>query len=107
MLKKAPLIIKPYLPDLRDISYPKKPNVPTLSPIAENYTQGLNERINHRSWRTSDFTIKNGKIYRQNTEQYKLEKAAYKAQKSSLNKFQKFIFEIVNSNFIATYYTSD
>jgi hypothetical protein len=48
MLKKAPLMIKPYLPDLRDISYPKKPNIPTLSPIAESYTQGLNERINHR-----------------------------------------------------------
>jgi hypothetical protein len=38
MLKKAPLIIKPCLPDLRDISYPKKPNIPTLSLIAENYT---------------------------------------------------------------------
>jgi hypothetical protein len=49
MLKKALLIIKPYLPDLRNISYPKKPNIPTLSPIAEGYTQGLNERTDHRS----------------------------------------------------------
>jgi hypothetical protein len=38
MLKEAPLMIKPYLPDLRDISYPKKPDIPTLSPIAEGYT---------------------------------------------------------------------
>jgi hypothetical protein len=38
MLKEAPLMIKPYLPDLRDISYLKKPNIPTLSPIAEGYT---------------------------------------------------------------------
>jgi hypothetical protein len=51
-------------PDLRDISYPKKPNIPTLSLIAENYIQGLNERINYRSWRTSDFIIKGRKIYR-------------------------------------------
>jgi hypothetical protein len=38
MLKKAFLIIKPCLPDLRNISYPKKPNIPTLFPIAEDYT---------------------------------------------------------------------
>jgi hypothetical protein len=87
MLKKAPLIIKPCLPDLRNISYPKKPNNPTPSPIAENYTQGLNERIDHHSWRTSDLTTENGKIYQQNIKQYKLEEAAYKVQKSSLNKF--------------------
>jgi hypothetical protein len=68
MLKEAPLMIKPYLPDLRDISYPKKPNIPTLSPIAESYTQGLNECINHRSWRASDLITKGGKIYRQNIE---------------------------------------
>jgi hypothetical protein len=37
VLKKAPLIIKPYLPDLRDISYLKKPNIPTLFLIAEGY----------------------------------------------------------------------
>jgi hypothetical protein len=37
MLKKAPLIIKPCLPDLRDIFYLKKPNIPTLSLIAEGY----------------------------------------------------------------------
>jgi hypothetical protein len=67
MLKEAFLMIKPYLPDLRNISYLKKPNIPTLSPIAEDYTQGLDERIDHRSWRTSDFIIEGGKIYRQNT----------------------------------------
>jgi hypothetical protein len=49
MLKEAPLMIKPCLPNLRDIFYPKKPNIPTLSPIAEGYIQGLNERIDHRS----------------------------------------------------------
>jgi hypothetical protein len=49
MLKEAFLMIKPYLPDLRDISYPKKLNIPTLSLIAEGYIQGLNERINYRS----------------------------------------------------------
>jgi hypothetical protein len=70
VLKEAPLIIKPCLPDLRDIFYLKKPNIPTLSPIAEGYTQGLDERIDHRSWRASDFTTKGGKIYRQNTKQY-------------------------------------
>jgi hypothetical protein len=43
-------------------------NIPTLSPIAEGYTQGLDERINYRSWRASDFTIEGGKIYRQNIE---------------------------------------
>jgi hypothetical protein len=37
MLKKAPLIIKPYLLDLRNISYLKKPNIPTLFLIAESY----------------------------------------------------------------------
>jgi hypothetical protein len=37
VLKEAPLIIKPCLPDLRNISYPKKPNIPTLFPIAESY----------------------------------------------------------------------
>jgi hypothetical protein len=37
MLKKAFLMIKPYLPDLRNIFYPKKPNIPTLFPIAEGY----------------------------------------------------------------------
>jgi hypothetical protein len=68
MFKKAPLMIKPYLPDLRNISYLKKPNIPTLSPIAESYTQGLNERIDYRSWRASDFTIEGGKIYRQDIE---------------------------------------
>jgi hypothetical protein len=107
MLKKAPLIIKPYLPDLRNISYPKKPNIPTLFPIVESYTQGLNERIDHRSWRASDLTTKGGKIYRQDTEQYKLEEAAYRAQRSSLDKFQKFIFETVNPDFTAIYYTPD
>jgi hypothetical protein len=49
VLKEALLMIKPYLPDLRDISYPKKPNIPTLFPIAEGYIQGLDERIDHRS----------------------------------------------------------
>jgi hypothetical protein len=49
MLKEALLMIKPCLPDLKEISYPKKPNIPTLSSIAEGYTQGLNERIDHRS----------------------------------------------------------
>jgi hypothetical protein len=68
ILKKAPLMIKPCLPDLRNIFYPKKPNIPTLSPIAESYIQGLDERINHRLWRASDFTTEGGKIYRQNTE---------------------------------------
>jgi hypothetical protein len=101
VLKEAFLMIKSCLPDLRNISYLKKPNIPTLFPIAESYIQGLNERINHRLWRASDFIIKGGKIYRQNIEQYKLEEAAYKAQKSSLNKFQKFIFETVNSDFTA------
>jgi hypothetical protein len=38
MLKKAPLMIKLCLPDLRNISYLKKPNIPTLSLIAEGYT---------------------------------------------------------------------
>jgi hypothetical protein len=38
MLKEAPLMIKPCLPDLRNISYPKKPNIPTLFLIAESYT---------------------------------------------------------------------
>jgi hypothetical protein len=107
MLKKAPLIIKPCLPDLRNISYPKKPNIPTLFLIAESYTQGLNERINYRSWRASDLTTEGGKIYRQNTKQYKLEEAAYKAQKSSLDKFQKFIFETINPDFIAICCTPD
>jgi hypothetical protein len=65
MLKEAFLMIKPCLPDLRDIFYLKKPNIPTLSPIAEGYIQGLNERINYRPWRTSDFIIEGGKIYRQ------------------------------------------
>jgi hypothetical protein len=37
VLKEALLMIKPCLPDLRDISYPKKPNIPTLFPIAEGY----------------------------------------------------------------------
>jgi hypothetical protein len=68
VLKEAPLMIKPYLPDLRDIFYLKKPNIPTFSPIAESYTQGLNERIDHRLWRASDFTTKGGKIYRQDIE---------------------------------------
>jgi hypothetical protein len=68
MLKKAFLIIKPCLPDLQDIFYPKKPNISTLFLIAENYIQGLNERIDYRSWRTSDFTTEDGKIYRQNIE---------------------------------------
>jgi hypothetical protein len=107
MLEKAHLMIKPCLPDLRDISYPKKPNIPTLSPIAEGYIQGLDERTNHRPWRASDLTTEVGKIYRQNTEQYKLEEAAYRAQRSSLDKFQKFIFEIVNPDFTATYCTFD
>jgi hypothetical protein len=68
MLKKAFLIIKPYLPDLRNIFYLKKPYIPTLFPIVKGYTQGLNEHINYRSWRTSDFTTKGGKIYRQDIE---------------------------------------
>jgi hypothetical protein len=38
MLKEASLIIKPCLPDLRNISYPKKPNIPTFSLIAKSYT---------------------------------------------------------------------
>jgi hypothetical protein len=38
VLKEAPLMIKPCLPDLRDIFYPKKPNIPTFSLIAEGYT---------------------------------------------------------------------
>jgi hypothetical protein len=79
MLEEAFLMIKPCLPDLRDIFYPKKPNIPTLSSIAEDYTQGLNVRINHRPWRASDFTTEGGKIYRKNTKQYKLEETAYKA----------------------------
>jgi hypothetical protein len=66
VLKEAFLMIKPCLPDLRDIFYPKKPNISTLSLIAEGYIQGLDERIDYRSWRASDFIIKNGKIYRQN-----------------------------------------
>jgi hypothetical protein len=107
MLKEAPLMIKPCLPDLRDISYLKKPNIPMFSLIAEGYTQGLNERINHRSWRASDFIIKGGKIYRQDIKQYKLEEAVYKAQRSSLNKFQKFIFETVNPDFTAICCTPD
>jgi hypothetical protein len=37
VLEKASLMIKPCLPDLRDISYPKKPNIPTLFLIAEGY----------------------------------------------------------------------
>jgi hypothetical protein len=37
VFKKAPLIIKPYLPDLRDIFYLKKPDIPTLSLIAKGY----------------------------------------------------------------------
>jgi hypothetical protein len=37
VFKKALLMIKPCLPDLRDISYLKKPNIPTLSLIAEGY----------------------------------------------------------------------
>jgi hypothetical protein len=37
MLKEAFLMIKPYLPDLRDIFYPKKPNILTLFPIVEGY----------------------------------------------------------------------
>jgi hypothetical protein len=49
VLKEALLMIKPYLPDLRNISYLKKPNILTLSLIAEGYIQGLNERINYRS----------------------------------------------------------
>jgi hypothetical protein len=65
--------------DLRNISYPKKPNIPTLFLIAESYIQGLDERTNYRPWQTSDFIIEDGKIYRQDIEQYKLEKAAYKA----------------------------
>jgi hypothetical protein len=64
MLKKAPLMIKPCLPDLRDIFYLKKPNIPTLSSIAEGYTQDLDERIDYRPWRASDLITKNGKIYR-------------------------------------------
>jgi hypothetical protein len=72
-------MIKPCLPDLRNISYPKKPNIPTLSLIAEGYTQGLDVRTDHRPWRASDFTTEGGKIYRQNIEQYKLEEMAYKA----------------------------
>jgi hypothetical protein len=68
-------MIKPCLPDLRDISYPKKPNIPTLFPIAEGYTQGLNERIDYRPWRASDLIIEGGKIYRQDIEQYKLKKS--------------------------------
>jgi hypothetical protein len=107
MLEKALLIIKPCLPDLRKISYLKKPNIPTLFLIAKSYTQDLDERIDYRPWRASDLTIEERKIYRQNTEQYKLEKAAYKAQKSSLNKFQKFIFEIVNPDFTAICCTPD
>jgi hypothetical protein len=63
MLKEASLMIKPYLPDLRDIFYLKKPNIPTLFLIAEGYIQGLNERINYRSWRASDFITEGGKIY--------------------------------------------
>jgi hypothetical protein len=38
MLKEAFLMIKPWLPNLRDIFYPKKPNIPTLFPIAEGCT---------------------------------------------------------------------
>jgi hypothetical protein len=79
VLEEASLMIKPCLPDLRNISYPKKPNIPTLSPIAEGYIQGLNVRTDHRPWRASDLTIEGGKIYRQDIEQYKLEKTAYKA----------------------------
>jgi hypothetical protein len=37
VLKEAFLMIKPCLPDLRNIFYPKKPNIPTLSLIAEGY----------------------------------------------------------------------
>jgi hypothetical protein len=48
VLKEVPLMIKPYLPDLRDIFYSKKLNIPTLFPIAEGYIQGLNERIDYR-----------------------------------------------------------
>jgi hypothetical protein len=107
VLKEALLMIKPCLPDLRDISYLKKPNVPTLFSIAEGYTQGLDERIDHRSWRASDFITEGGKIYRQNTEQYKLEEATYRAQRSSLDKFQKFIFETVNPDFTAICCTFD
>jgi hypothetical protein len=68
MLEEASLMIKPCLPDLRNIFYPKKPNIPTLFLIAEGYTQGLNVRTDYRLWRASDFTTKGGKIYRQNTE---------------------------------------
>jgi hypothetical protein len=64
VLKEAPLMIKPCLPDLRNIFYPKKSNIPTLSLIAEGYIQGLNERIDYRLWRASDFIIEGGKIYR-------------------------------------------
>jgi hypothetical protein len=49
MLKEAFLMIKPCLPDLQDISYPKKPDIPTLFPIVEGYIQGRNERIDYRS----------------------------------------------------------
>jgi hypothetical protein len=38
VLKEAFLMIKPYLPDLRNISYLKKPNISTLSLIAKDYT---------------------------------------------------------------------
>jgi hypothetical protein len=79
MLEEAPLMIKPCLPDLRDISYPKKPNILKLFLIAEVYTQALNERINYGAQRASDLIIMGGKIYWQNIKQYQLEEAAYKA----------------------------
>jgi hypothetical protein len=37
MLEEALLIIKPYLPDLRNVSYSKKPNILTFFLIAEIY----------------------------------------------------------------------
>jgi hypothetical protein len=89
---------KPEIPDLRDRIYTKsavaKANAITKN--EKNYDKRYDQKRDGANWRSSDLINSGSKIYRQNINHYRIEKTAYKAQRSNLDKLQKFIFSIVN-----------
>jgi hypothetical protein len=77
--------------------------MPLQASIGNNdpdYEDNLDQRSDNMDWRLSHLTKGGLEIYKQDLEQYRFEELIFRAQRNSIDKFQKFIFDTVNPKFI-------